>query len=71
MGEIVDRSRPYDLVAAAILCDEIVVGTVEIDAVVAGLVRVFEDVRLAVGDMLPKGQEGIAGSEERLACGII
>ena len=62
--EAVDRCRPHHLIATAVGGDQIIVGAIDIDAVFAGLVGVFEDVRLTIGDVLPERHVGVAGGRE-------
>lgn len=57
--QTVDRSRPQDLLAAAILRNGRIVQPVEVDAICAGPVGIPEHIGFAVGNKLPKRQERI------------
>ena len=58
--EAVDGGRPHHLIASAVGIDQVVVGTIDIDTVLAGLIGVFENVGLTVGTVFPKGHVGVS-----------
>ena len=58
--QAVYAGRPHHLVASTVVVNQDVVGAVDVDAVLPRLVGVFEDVGLAVGDVLPHRQVGVA-----------
>ena len=62
LAEVFHRGRPHHLVTSAVGCYKIVVRTIDIDALLAWVVGIVEHVGLAVGNMLPQRQVGVAGS---------
>ena len=59
LAQIFHRRRPYHLVASAVHCLQIVVRTIDIDALLTRIVRVFKHIRFSIGNMFPHGQIGI------------
>ena len=58
----------------AVLVDQIVMGTVDVDPVLSRIVRVLEDIRLSVRDVFPKRKvrvlcEGEDGNQSERQCG--
>ena len=56
VAQVIDRSRPHDLIQAAVHGHQVVVRPVDIDAVLSRIVGIFKYVRFAVGDELPQRQ---------------
>ena len=71
MIQILYRSRPYHLVATAVHRYQVVVRTIDIHALLAGLVRILKHVGFAVGDMLPEGQIGVTHGDEFRRLGLL
>ena len=62
MLQVVHGGGPHDLVAAAVggLLD--VVGAVDIDAELPGMIRILKDIGFAVRDVFPQGKVRVGGA---------
>ena len=60
VAEVVDVGRPNHLIAAAVFSDEVVVRAVDVDTILSRIIRIFEDIRFTIGNMLPKWQVGVS-----------
>ena len=69
VAQVVHRCRPHHLVASAVVGLQVVVRPVDVDALLPLVVGVFKDVGLAVGNVLPQRQIGVAHGSERLLAG--
>ena len=64
LAQVLHGGRPHHLVASAVGVYEVVVGAVDVDAVLARLVRVFKHIGLTVGNVFPEGHVGVTDCGE-------
>ena len=69
LAQILHRSRPHHLIATTVGGNQVVVRTIDIYALLPGVVGIVEHVWLSIGDMFPEGQIGVAdGQHLTLGC---
>ena len=67
--QTVNRSRPYHLISSTILILQVIVRTIDIDALLTRLIGILKHIGFSIGNMFPKGKVRITNSgQTRLCC---
>ena len=67
-SEVFNRCRPHADVRTAVASESEVVRSDDVSAVLARIVRVFENARFTVWKVLPKREVRVTGTDHRLHC---